>query len=71
MHKFGEIMGCCLVTGGFMSMITLMMSVYVERDFTTNEFGISRFEAAKLKESCEKSLPRDQKCVPKLIYEVK
>ena len=71
MHKFEEIMGCCLLVGFCMSCMTLLMSVYIERDLTTNTFGISRFEAAKLKESCEKSLPRDEKCVPKLTYEVK
>lgn len=49
----------------------LIFGVWVERDLTSATFGISRFEAAKLKESCEKSLPRDEKCVPKFIYEVK
>lgn len=47
------------------------LSTWAERDLNSTTFGISRFEAAKLKDSCEKSLPRDEKCVPKLIYEVK
>jgi len=47
------------------------LSTWAERDLNSATFGMSRFEAAKLKETCEKSLPRDQKCVPKLTYEVK
>lgn len=61
----------CLLLSIIGWLLSIMICVWTERDVSTYYFGISRFEAAKLKESCEKSLPRDEKCVPKLTYEVK
>jgi hypothetical protein len=60
-----------IVLGFIVGFAMCGLSVWAERDLTSSTFGISRFEAAKLKESCEKSLPRDEKCVPKFTYEVK
>lgn len=71
MKSFEEVAGYAILIGCFIGLAFIMLAVCVERDYTKEEFGISRFEAAKLKESCEKSLPRDEKCVPKLTYEVK
>jgi len=71
MKDFQEVAGYSILIGCFIGLAFILLAVYVERDYTKDEFGMSRFEAAKLKESCEKSLPRDEKCVPKLTYEVK
>lgn len=60
-----------IVIGFIVALFMCGFSVWAERDIHTATFGITRFEAAKLKESCEKSLPRDEKCMPKLTYEVK
>lgn len=64
-----ELLAVFLIIFGWLA--SVMICVWTERDVSYYYFGMSRFEAAKLKESCEKSLPRDEKCVPKLTYEVK
>ncbi len=60
-----------VMLGFLVAFVMCGFSVWIERDLTSATFGISRFEADKLKESCEKSLPRDERCVPKFTYEVK
>lgn len=71
MNPVEKLAAYSVLIGCFIGLAFILLAVYVERDYTKDEFGMSRFEAAKLKESCEKSLPRDEKCVPKLTYEVK
>lgn len=53
---YGTFVGCIVATG------LILMAVYVERDFTKEQFGQSRFEVAEKIKRCEADLARNQRC---------
>ena len=64
-----ESIGYGAATGCFVAFALLLGAVYVERDLTKEQFGLSRFEVADKIKQCEVDLARNQHCKVTVIVE--